>query len=653
LIQPNSPAYWRATLALCIGSFMVFANVYITQPLLPTLAAEFDISALEASWTFTITTLTLGLSLLAYGALSDSLGRRGIMFATLVGVVACAVGLSFVSNYEDLLLLRALQGLMLGGVPAIAIAYMNDEFSPRALALAVGLYIGGNTLGGISGRLIGGFVGDWLGWQGAFSVMALVSLLCVVSFALLLPKSQHFEARPLRLDLMLKSMAGHLRTPSLLIVYLIGGFNFFIFLSLYFLILTIEKPTNKKSNSLVSGSFIGLAIITKGPVGLLLLILTLLIYLIAKKGKVKIKPITVFLFFISSLGVTFLWFGYETITNSPWFILEFIHYQIELLTEPVAGHQQPFYYHFVVVLLGCFPMSILAIPMFFKKQPNIPYNLLLWMKILFWVVMILFTIVETKIVHYSSMSYLPLSFLSAIYLYFFLGLKEKKIELKALKTSYITIGAIFGTLLTIVPIVFKNHTWITPYIKDDFAVASFQNPINWGGWEFIFGLLFLAGLFWSLIYFIKEKVNQFLTVLVFATGTTLLGYSIFIVPKIEQFSQGPAIDFYESMQGKDVYVTTLGFKSYGQYFYTLFPPRTEKDEIEVLKNNYKKSLVTPNSYDANELNSLTNEWLLKGNIDKDVYLVTKITKREEMKLYTDISFIENKGGFDFYVRKHN
>ncbi|MEN8827127.1 MAG: glycosyltransferase family 39 protein [Flavobacteriales bacterium] len=430
-------------------------------------------------------------------------------------------------------------------------------------------------------------------------------------------------------------------------------FNFFIFLSLFFLILTIEKPTTRKTNALISGIFIGLAIITKGPVGLLLLVLTLIVYLIAKKGKAKIKPITVIIFFFSSLGVTFLWFGYETITNSPWFILEFIHYQIELLTEPVAGHQQPFYYHFVVVLLGCFPMSILAIPMFFKKQPNIPYNLLLWMKILFWVVMILFTIVETKIVHYSSMSYLPLSFLSAIYLYFFLGLKEKKIELKALKTSYITIGTIFGTLLTIVPIVFKNHTWITPYIKDDFAVASFQNPINWGGWEFIFGLLFLAGLFWSLIYFIKEKVNQFLTVLVFATGTTLLGYSIFIVPKIEQFSQGPAIDFYESMQGKDVYVTTLGFKSYGQYFYTLFPPRTEKDEIEVLKNNYKKSLVTPNSYDANELNSLTNEWLLKGNIDKDVYLVTKITKREEMKLYTDISFIENKGGFDFYVRKHN
>lgn len=246
MIQPNSPAYWRATLALCIGSFMIFANVYITQPLLPTLASEFGISALEASWTFTLTTLTLGLSLLVYGALSDSLGRRGIMLLSLVGVVVCALALSFVSTYEEMLVLRAVQGLMLGGLPAIAIAYMNDEFSPRALALAVGLYIGGNTLGGISGRLIGGFVGDWLGWQGAFVVMALVSTLCLITFALLLPKSEHFDARPLRLGLMLTSMAGHLRTPSLLIAYLIGGFNFFIFLNQYSYITFVlaDEPYN-------------------------------------------------------------------------------------------------------------------------------------------------------------------------------------------------------------------------------------------------------------------------------------------------------------------------------------------------------------------------------------------------------------------------
>ena len=430
-------------------------------------------------------------------------------------------------------------------------------------------------------------------------------------------------------------------------------FNFFIFLSIFFLILTIEKQTSRKTNALISGVFIGLAIITKGPVGLLLLVLTLVVYLVAKKGKATIKPMAVFIFFLSSLCVTFLWFGYETITNSPWFILEFIQYQIELLTEPVAGHQQPFYYHFVVVLLGCFPMSILAIPLLFKKQPNIPYNFLFWMKILFWVVMILFTVVETKIVHYSSMSYLPLSFISAVYIYFFLTEEKLNLERKIVKISMLIIGLVFGILLTAVPILFKNHHLITPYIKDEFAVASFQNPINWGGWEFIFGVFFLVGLVGAMIFLNKQKITHFLAVLIVSTGITLLGYSIFVVPKIEEFSQGPAIDFYKSMQGKDVYVTTVGFKSYGHYFYTLFPPRKIEDGIEILKNEYKESLQNPNEYDANYVQSKTNEWLLKGNIDKDVYLVTKVTKREEMKRYTDISFIENKGGFDFYIRKHN
>ena len=152
-------------------------------------------------------------------------------------------------------------------------------------------------------------------------------------------------------------------------------------------------------------------------------------------------------------------------------------------------------------------MSILAIPLLFKKQPNIPYNFLFWMKILFWVVMILFTVVETKIVHYSSMSYLPLSFISAVYIYFFLTKEKLNLERKIVKISMLIIGLVFGILLTAVPILFKNHHLITPYIKDEFAVASFQNPINWGGWEFIFGVFFLVGLVGAMIFLNKQKAS--------------------------------------------------------------------------------------------------------------------------------------------------
>ncbi len=233
MIEAGSSAFWRATLALCIGSFMIFANVYVTQPLLPLLSQAFALTPLQTSWSFTVTTLMLGLSLLIYGPLSDAVGRPRLMLISLCGVVLTTYCLSMVTSYEQLVVLRAIQGLCMGGLPAIAIAYMGDEFKRPALAMAVGFYISGNTIGGIGGRLIAGFVGDWLGWQEVFLVMSLISLICVCLFVWLLPVPQNFVAKPLRPVRMLADLGDHLRNPLLLLAYLIGGFNFFIFINQY------------------------------------------------------------------------------------------------------------------------------------------------------------------------------------------------------------------------------------------------------------------------------------------------------------------------------------------------------------------------------------------------------------------------------------
>jgi MFS transporter, YNFM family, putative membrane transport protein len=233
MIEAGSRAFWRATLALCLGSVMIFSNVYVTQPLLPMIAESFGVSALQAGWSFTITTLTLGLSLLFYGPLSDALGRRGIMLLSMSGATLTTLALSQVDNYPMLLGLRALQGVFLGGLPAIAIAYMGDEFNRKALLLAVGFYISGNSLGGVGGRLVGGFVGDSYGWSQAFLVMAGISVVLLVAVACLLPASSGFTPRVLRPRMMLQDLQGHLRNPLLLGAYLVGGLNFFIFINQY------------------------------------------------------------------------------------------------------------------------------------------------------------------------------------------------------------------------------------------------------------------------------------------------------------------------------------------------------------------------------------------------------------------------------------
>ena len=233
MIESGSKQFWRATLALCIGSFMIFANVYVTQPILPQLQQEFSLTTLEVSWSFTVTTLTLGLSLLFYGPLSDAVGRRSLMLVSMAGVCLCTLLLSRAESFTALVLLRGLQGVFLGGLPAIAIAYMGDEYSRKALLLAVGLYISGNSLGGISGRLIGGFIGDWLGWADLFLVMGLVSCVCLLLFWWLLPASRQFSPQVLNLSAMGSRLRDHLTNPLLLLVYLVGGLNFFIFINQY------------------------------------------------------------------------------------------------------------------------------------------------------------------------------------------------------------------------------------------------------------------------------------------------------------------------------------------------------------------------------------------------------------------------------------
>ncbi|BFM51205.1 MFS transporter [Marinomonas sp. THO17] len=265
MIEVGTKKFWRGTLALMIGSFMIFANVYVTQPLLPMIADEFAVSALQASASFTITTLTLGISLLFYGPISDALGRKGIMVMTMLGITLTTACLALVQQYEYLLLLRALQGFFLAGLPAIAVAYLGDEYSSEALMVAVGLYISGNTLGGIGGRLIGGFAGEWLGYTATFAVMAAISFICLLIFYVLLPASQHFQPNPLRLGEILSNMKRHLLNRRLITCYLIGGLSFFIFINQYSYVTFVLEAAPYH----LSAKYIGLLFLTylSGTVG--------------------------------------------------------------------------------------------------------------------------------------------------------------------------------------------------------------------------------------------------------------------------------------------------------------------------------------------------------------------------------------------------
>lgn len=233
MIRFRTPAFWRATLALCIGSMMVFSNLYITQPLLPLIRENFAVTPLQAGLTLSLTTLTLGSGLLLFGPVSDAIGRRVIILSTLTLLGFTTLAAAFVSDFGLLLLLRALQGIFIAGLPVAAMAYMGEEFEPKALLPAVGLYIGANSLGGISGRVISGLAAYHWGWQSSFIALAAFDLLCLLLVVWLLPASRRFEPRQLWPRHMLADLSGHLRNPSILAACVIGGFNFFVFVNQY------------------------------------------------------------------------------------------------------------------------------------------------------------------------------------------------------------------------------------------------------------------------------------------------------------------------------------------------------------------------------------------------------------------------------------
>ncbi|EJI85716.1 major facilitator transporter [Alishewanella aestuarii B11] len=233
MIEYKSAAFYRSALALCVAAAAVFANLHLMQPLLPELSRQFQLSALTVSWVYTIGTLCLGLSLLVYAALSDAWGRKKLLLITLIGMTLSTLILSQVSSFQALLFWRAVQGLFLGGLPAIAIAWMGEEYSKPALVSAVGLYISANSLGGISGRLLSGAMADLGHWQWVFYPMTLLGLLSCWLVWRYLPASLQFQRQPFRLKQALSDNLFHLRQPLLLLVYLIGGLNFLVFLNQY------------------------------------------------------------------------------------------------------------------------------------------------------------------------------------------------------------------------------------------------------------------------------------------------------------------------------------------------------------------------------------------------------------------------------------
>ncbi|MFW6774921.1 MFS transporter [Nocardioides sp. CPCC 205120] len=214
-------AYRRVVLALFAAGFATFAQIFDAQAVLPALARDLDVTPATAALSVSATTTGLAASVLVWAAVSDRVGRTRAMAWSLTAATALSLLAPLMPGLGAVIALRALTGVALGAVPAVAMAYLNEEVSRAWVPVAAGTYIAGNTVGGVVGRLVAGPVSEAVGWRAGLFAVAVVCAGFTVAFWRVVPTPQGFR-RPTEQVSAVRRVARHLRTPALATTYLAG-----------------------------------------------------------------------------------------------------------------------------------------------------------------------------------------------------------------------------------------------------------------------------------------------------------------------------------------------------------------------------------------------------------------------------------------------
>lgn len=416
-------------------------------------------------------------------------------------------------------------------------------------------------------------------------------------------------------------------------------FNLFIFLGLYHFILFywkkegfegVEIRASQWRHLFLAGCWIGLGMLTKGQVAYLIVVLTMGVYWAYQRFRLYIS-IPQFLFFTASaILVTLTWFGTEALAHGPAFIVEFFQYQYRLFSTPDAGHKGFPGYHFAVLLVGCFPASIFAIRSFFRLPgADKPFekDFRRWMKYLFWTVLLLFSIVQSKIVHYSSLCYFPLTYLAALSVEKIL---DGDIRLNSwMRAGLWLVSSLFIMATLVLPVLGMQAEVLKPLFEDPFAQGNLEANVHWTGAEVLPGLYLLAlmAVFFKLMQ--KKRLRPAFYLLFGGTAVFVMLTLFFFVGRIEGYSQRAAVNFFKEKSREDCHLAVYGYKSYAHLFYGL-PSQAGQDCFK----------------DTACINHL-----IYDPLDKPAYIVSKVHKAPELESRGTLEEIGRKNGFVFFRRK--
>ncbi|MEY8755123.1 MFS transporter [Peribacillus frigoritolerans] len=257
-IEPAGKSFRKTILALFLGSFVTFADLYSTQPVIPVFAKQFGVSPAMASLTLSFATGTLALCLLLVSFFSENIDRKKIMGTALTLSALLSICVSFIQDDLYILIaIRAIQGAVLAGFPAIAMAYINEEFHPKSLGYVMGIYVSGSSIGGLAGRLIVGVLTDHFSWNIAIGSLGALSLIISLAFWWMLPPSQHAVRVRVSLSRIKTSLIINLRNNRLVLLFGMAFLLMGSFVTVYnFVGIPLMGPPYHLSQTLIGFIFI-------------------------------------------------------------------------------------------------------------------------------------------------------------------------------------------------------------------------------------------------------------------------------------------------------------------------------------------------------------------------------------------------------------
>ena len=190
-IKKGTGEYWRAIIALFFGSLVTFGAEYCVQPIIPIFTDTFSLEPATASLAVSFGTGGMALAMLFIAEFAKRLPRKEVMSIALIVSAILAVIMALSDYFGLILVLRLCQGLLLAGFPAMATAYISEEFDSSIVGAVMGIYVSGTSIGGLAGRMLLSFFTDLYSWRVALAILGTAYAIIGVAFVLLLPKAHH------------------------------------------------------------------------------------------------------------------------------------------------------------------------------------------------------------------------------------------------------------------------------------------------------------------------------------------------------------------------------------------------------------------------------------------------------------------------------